>query len=280
MPRNNVLPLFLLLGFFFMGSNQVFSQEVEAEHLSEENEPNVQFHFDAWGNWLFFSFLKDEKDDAFSWGIELTSRLEIGKVSIKNIAYLEVNRYPRIIPGQPLGNPETVADTVAADGINDLLTGFWFSKRGHHSKHHFAPGVGFQFPTAADKALGSGKWAIGPSFDYEYEAKNFFAGAIAMNLWSFAGASDRKPVNMLLIKPFLLYNFAGRWDLMYIPYGITVYWNKPPGQRAYIPLGGGLRYSQPFKKSNLNLSAQFFNYVLRPDKGTVNDLRFLVEWAF
>jgi hypothetical protein len=272
--------IFLFVGLFFLSPDgSVFAQETEAEHQSGE-EPKVKYHFDAWNNWLFASFLKDENDDAFTWGIEVIQSLAIGKVQIKNIAYLEVNRYPRVIPGQPNGNPENIVDTVAADGINDLLTGFWFSKRGHHGKHHFAPGIGFQFPTAADASLGSGKWLIGPSFDYEYEHGRLLAGAIAMNLWSFAGQSDRKDVNMLLVKPFLYYNFSGRWYLMYVPYGVTVYWNKPAGQRAYVPLGGGIRYDIPLRKSHLFLSAQFFNNVVRPDKGTVNDLRFCIEWAF
>ena len=137
-----------------------------------------------------------------------------------------------------------------------------------------------QFPTASNKTLGAGKWCIGPSFDYEYESGNLFAGAIAIQLWSFAGASDRKDVNMLLVKPFLYYEFADNWSLMYVPYGISVYWNKPSGENVYIPLGGGVQRSFQLGSIGLNVSAQFFNNVVRPSKGTVNDLRFLFELAF
>ena len=274
-PLNLALALILLFWF----PQNSWAQEDQDHFIQEADQPFARYHFQAWGNWLFFSFLQDEKDDASTWGIELTSTLDIGKLSIKNIAYFELNQYPRTIPGQPAGNPGV--DTVAANGFNDLLTGFWFSRRGHHGgRHHFAPGFGMQFPTAASPTLGSEKWSIGPSFDYEYESERLFAGAIAMQLWSFAGAEDRKAVNMLLVKPFLLYNFAKNWDLMYIPYGVTVYWNKKPGQKVYLPLGGGIRRSIPLGSTQLNPSAQFFHNVLRPDKGTVNDLRFLVEIAF
>ena len=111
------------------------------------------------------------------------------------------------VPGQPVGNPEPGME--AATGINDLLTAAWISKKGpHHGKHHFAPGVAMQFPTGTSDSLGSGKWSIGPSFDYEYENGRLFAGAIALQIWSFAGEADRKDVNMLMIKPFVVFSHS------------------------------------------------------------------------
>jgi hypothetical protein len=57
------------------------------------------------------------------------------------------------------------------------------------------------------------------------------------------GEKDRKSVSMLLIKPFVYYEFAKDWSLVYVPYGISVYWNKPPGEKLYFPLGGGVQRS-------------------------------------
>ena len=167
-------------------------------------------------------------------------------------------------------------------GINDLLTAFWFARRGkHHGKHHFTGGFAAMFPTASDKTLGSGKFSLGPSFDYEFESGRWFAGAIALQVWSVAGPSDLKAVNMLMIKPFVVFNVVKRFDLIYMPYGISVYWNKPAGEKVYLPLGGGGQYQIPLgKKTTLNLGAQFFKNVIRPTKGTVYDLRFLVEFVF
>ena len=87
-------------------------------------------------------------------------------------------------------------------------------------------------------------------------------------------------MNMLLVKPFLYYEFADNWSLVYVPYGISVYWNKPSGENVYIPLGGGVQRSFQLGSIGLNVSAQIFNNVVRPSKGTVNDLRFLFELAF
>ena len=109
-----------------------------------------------WANWLFRSFLQDETDDNDTYGIELESRLTTSRYEVKNISYFEVNQYERGVPGQPPGNPEPAIQ--AADGIGDLLTAFWISKRGaHHGKHHFAPGFAMQFATASSDTLGSGK---------------------------------------------------------------------------------------------------------------------------
>jgi hypothetical protein len=250
------------------------------EHSKKEEEQSfLEYRLASWGNWIFRSFLHDKTDDATTWGLEFGSYLSIGSFEIKNIAYFEVADHPRDIPGQPPGNPSPGVE--AATGIGDIITGFWVSKRGeHHEGHHIAPGIGLQIPTATAKSLGGGKWSIGPSFDYEYESGNLFAGAIAMQLWSFAGDKDRKSVNMLLIKPFVYYEFAEAWSLVYVPYGISVYWNKPSGENVYIPLGGGVQRSFQLGSIGLNVSAQFFNNVVRPSKGTVNDLRFLIELAF
>ena len=273
-----VLTLFLQNGIFA----QVETDTDEGHLTEEESEGDEPFYrLGSQRTWPFFSYLRDPGDDASTLGIEFESYLNIGQYEVKNISYFEVNQYPRVIPGQPNGNPEgTTDEVVPADGINDLLMGFWFARKGkHHGKHHFTGGFAAMFPTASDKTLGSGKFSLGPSFDYEYESGRWFAGAIALQVWSVAGPSDLKAVNMLMIKPFVVFNVVERFDLIYMPYGISVYWNKPAGEKVYLPLGGGGQYQIPLgKKTTLNLGLQFFENVIRPTKGTVYDLRFLVEF--
>ena len=71
--------------------------------------------------------------------------------------------------------------------------------------------------------------------------RQVFVGAIALQVWSFAGDRDRKEVSMLMIKPFFYYTFAVDWDSLYVPYGLTVCWNKASGEKVYLPLGGGVQ---------------------------------------
>jgi len=248
-------------------------------HTEEHDSTATGLRVSRWANWLFVSFLQDETDDNETWGIELESRLALSRYEIKNISYFEIDHYERGVPGQPLGNPSPAVEP--ATGIGDLLTAFWISKRGgHHGKHHVAPGFAVQLPTARSDTLGSGKWSIGPSVDYEFESGRLFAGAIALQVWSVAGDAERKDVSMLMVKPFVFFSLSENWDLLYLPYGVTVYWNKPSGEKVYVPLGGGVQRSFELGSVEMNLAAQFFRNVVRPKKGTVYDLRFLIELAF
>ncbi len=280
MVATRVCALALVASFVAGAPVPVLAQDAEEDtsagvHASETS----WFRVGAWRNWFFRSFLKDETDDANTLGLEAESYFTFGNTQIKNIAYLEVANHPRAIPGQPQGNP--VPELGEATGISDLLTAFWFSKKGeHHEGHHFAPGVAFQFPTATSPTLGSEKWSLGPSFDYEYGSGRWFAGAIALQIWSVAGASDRDDVSMLMIKPFVYFTLSERWDLMYVPYGVTVYWLKDAGEKVYLPLGGGAQYKTHLGSAGLNLALQLFHNVIRPSKGTVSELRLLVEIAF
>ena len=114
-------------------------------HAKEEDQSFIEYRLASLGNWIFRSFLHDESGDATTWGLEFASYLSIGSFEIKNIAYFELNDFPRNIPGQPPGNPSPGVE--AATGIGDIITGFWVSKRGeHHEGHHIAPGIGLQIP--------------------------------------------------------------------------------------------------------------------------------------
>ncbi len=177
---NTKLKLYFFIFVSLMLHDIGFSQEEteDANEIAESDQP--LFRLGSQRTWLFRSFLNDPGDDASTLGLEFEPYINLGKYTVKNISYFEVNQYPRAIPGQPNGNPSSEGQFEAADGINDLLMGFWFSKNDKaHSKHNFSVGFATQIPTATDKSLGSGKFSIGPSFDYEYENGRWFAGAIA-----------------------------------------------------------------------------------------------------
>jgi hypothetical protein len=80
-----------------------------------------------------------------------------------------------------------------------------------------------------------------------------------------------------MVKPFVVYSISDKWDALYMPYGISVYWEKPSGEDIYLPLGGGF---QRHLGDSMNFSVQFFQNVLRPTKGTKYDLRFMLEFVF
>lgn len=236
------------------------------------------FHITSLRNWYFHDFLPDGKGTD-TLGFELNSAWALGQVQFTNISYIEIAAYDEAIPGMPIGNPEGVAGS--ATGITDLLTAFLISKKGvHHDHHHFSFGFATQIPTASDSTLGSGKWSLGPAFEYEYENGRFFAAFVALQLWSVLGDSDRKDVSMFMLKPMVTFEVFDKWKLVYMPYGMSVYWNKKPGQKVYLPIGGGIQRDFDLFSLDMAASVQFFEYVVRPDDGSKHDLRFMLEFDF
>ncbi len=230
--------------------------------------------------WLFRNFMPDEEDDADTLGLEFNSTFGLGNYDVLNISYIELADYPFAIPGMPVGNTEP--GVGAATGINDLLTAFLFSKKGsHHGPHHFGYGFSAQFPTGDDDTLSSGKYSLGPAIEYEYDDNSpFYAAFVALQLWSVAGDKDRKDVNMMMIKPMITYDFSEKWKAVYMPYGVSIYWDKPSKQKIYLPLGGGLQRQFNIGSKASAFSAQVFGNALRPDDGIKYDLRFMLEINF
>lgn len=252
------------------------AEEHESEATSDASSD--AFQVVTYRNWLFRSFLPNEEDDADTLGFELVTGWGMGDFNVTNIAYIELADYPRGVPGLPPGNPEST--TVADTGINDLLTAFLFSKKGHHGPHHWGFGFSAQLPTGSGDTLSSGKYSLGPAIDYEYSNDKLFIAIVALQLWSVAGESEAADVNMLMIKPMVTYDFHENWKAVYMPYGISVYWDKPSGQRVYFPLGGGVQRQFEIGSHPSAFSVQLFRNVLRPDKGAEHDFRLMFEVNF
>ena len=118
----------IVLGCLCFAASIANATETSGENANHAAE-NAGFRVGALRNWFFFSFLP-EGDEAETLGLETESYFPLGSYEVKNISYLEVADYPRPIPGQPPGNASPGFDVDT--GINDLLTAFWFSKKGEH----------------------------------------------------------------------------------------------------------------------------------------------------
>ena len=252
------------------------NEEHEADGAADGSSD--AFQVVTYRNWLFRSFLPDAEDDADTLGFEVVSAWGMGNYNVTNIAYIEVADFPVGVPGQPPGNPEPGVE--ADTGIGDLLTAFLFSKKGHHGPHHWGFGFAAQLPTGSGDTLSSGKYSLGPAIDYEYSNDKLFVAIVALQLWSVAGDSDRKDVSMLMIKPMVTYDFHEKWKAVYMPYGISVYWNKPSGQQVYFPVGGGVQRQFDIGSHPSAFSVQAFGNVLRPDDGAKYDFRLMFEVNF
>jgi hypothetical protein len=146
-------------------------------------------------------------------------------------------------------------------------------------------GVGpvFQFPSATNgKKLGTQKWSAGPAAVALTMPGKWVIGGLVNNLWSFAGDSDREDVNLMTVQPFVNYNFPKGWYLSTSPI-ITANWEADGSDNTWtVPMGGGFGRLIRIGKLPVNLQAQAFYNVVKPDDGPTADwtLRLQVQFLF
>ncbi|MDH5429799.1 MAG: neuromedin U [Nitrospirota bacterium] len=154
-------------------------------------------------------------------------------------------------------------------GLGDIeYTGF-FARDESKRRFKLIGGVGptFVLNSATDDRLGSGKWSVGPTLAIVSIPNPWVVGAIAGNLWSFAGDHQRLKVNMFLVQPFLNYNFANGWYLTSTP-PITANWEaKDKRNRWTVPIGGGAgKVMFRGEKRPININLQGFYFLEKPDR--------------
>jgi hypothetical protein len=149
------------------------------------------------------------------------------------------------------------------NGLGDLNPSFFLSPV-KHGKLIWGAGPALSLPTATNSAIGSGKWAAGPSVIGVVQPGHWTLGFLANNMWSIAGDKDRPEFNSLLLQYFVGYNFVKGWYFTSSPI-ITSNWKRNSDERWSVPLGGGL--GRAFKNSGQSFNSQISAYytVIHPD---------------
>jgi hypothetical protein len=96
----------------------------------------------------------------------------------------------------------------SAFGLGDTVQNFYFvpvepSRRGW--LYGFGPA--FQWPTATNDSLGTGKWGAGPTGALVRQYAGWTYGIVADQIWSYAGDDERKRVNIALLHPLMTYTW-------------------------------------------------------------------------
>jgi hypothetical protein len=104
-------------------------------------------------------------------------------------------------------------------------------------------------------------------------------GALAQNVWSFAGEGDRPHVNQFLVQPFVNYNLPEGWSLTSSP-TMTLDWTADSGDQWTVPLGGG--FSKVFKvgEQAMKFQVQAFYNVVKPDNAADWSLQVTLQFLF
>lgn len=163
-------------------------------------------------------------------------------------------------------------------GIGDINQIFALSPS-HAGSLIWGVGPTISYPSASDPTLGSGKWSAGPTVVALTMPGPWVLGVLASNVWSFAGPSDRAPVNQLMAQYFINYNFPDGSYISSSPI-ITANWLAKGGERWTVPVGGGI--GKLFLVQNQPVDVQFGVYynLMKPDFASRWQFRFNLSLLF
>ena len=167
--------------------------------------------------------------------------------------------------------PELAPGVGDVFGLGDIQQSLFFSPA-KPGKLIWGVGPILQFPTATDDSLGQGKWGAGPTAVALTVHGPWVLGALINNVWSFAGDSDRRDVNQMLIQPFVNYNLPDAWYVVTAPI-ITADWEAESDDRWTVPIGAGVGKIVRIGKLPVNAQASAYYNVVRPDNAAEWQLR-------
>jgi len=124
-------------------------------------------------------------------------------------------------------------------------------------------------------------WGAGPTEVGLFVDGPWVVGCLANNIWSFAGDNNRKPVNQMLVQPFINYNFGKGWYAVTAPI-ITANWLADRQRDVWtLPVGGGIGKLFRIDKLPINASVQAYTNTKQPH-GTGPDwtLRTQIQFLF
>ena len=126
-------------------------------------------------------------------------------------------------------------------------------------------GIGpiFEFPTATDKQLGTGKWSIGPNGALVYSNGPWFNEILAYHLISFAGDRGRAGVSLTYLEPQISYNFESGWYVDTDP-EMTFDWKANSADAWTIPVGVDVGKAFNLGSRAMSLQIGSYDFVKHP----------------
>jgi hypothetical protein len=177
-------------------------------------------------------------------------------------------------------NSVPIGETESYFGVGDTnLSLFWTPAKA--SSLTWGVGPAISIPTASNpELLGSGKWSLGPTGVIFYGIKKWTLGAVASNIWSVAGDSDRDDVNFFFAQWFLNYNLGHGWALGTAPI-ITCDWESDaPGDQCTVPWGLQLSRVVHIGARPVNILAGYYKNSRHPDDGAESQARIQFNFMF
>jgi hypothetical protein len=169
-------------------------------------------------------------------------------------------------------------DGERAKGIADIQEQIFFAPT-KKQKIIYGFGPVFSFPTSTNPAWATGQFAIGPAVVALTTQGKWVVGAVANNLWRFAGSDVTTPISLFFVQPFINYNLSKGWAFGTAP-SITANWSAESGQQWTVPLGMNVSKIAVVGKQPLSVNLQYYRNVARPDDAGANQIRMSVAFLF
>lgn len=169
----------------------------------------------------------------------------------------KVNLINRII--LPVVTMPSSSEDNSKTGLGDMNYTAWLSPT-KNSKIIWGVGPVLQIPTSSKVELGTGEFGAGPSIVALTMVKKWVAGIVVNNIWTFGDIEENK----FLFQYFVNYNLPKAWYIVSGPI-MTANWNAPEGQQWMIPVGAGMGKVFKIGKLPVNINAQAFYNVVKPD---------------
>lgn len=207
--------------------------------------------------------------------------VNFGKVNLINRMIIPINHLESqkvTVPAQTdLANSQVTFKTDDVTGLGNI-TYQGFISPAEPGRLIWGAGPVLQIPTHTEDELGTDKWSAGPGFVALAMPGKWVLGALAYNIWDFAGPGDDN-VNSLLFQYFVNYNIKNGWYLSSTPV-ITANWEADSSNQWTVPFGLGIGRLVKFGKLPVDFKLQPFFYAEAPKNGPDWSLQFQVKMLF
>ena len=247
-----------LFFLFFLSSLGVFSQDKEEKKELNKEEEAAELAKATQNPLAAMYSLPFQNNTTFNVGpYDRTQNvLNIQPVIPVGISK-NINLINRVI--LPVITQPSSYEDKSSTGIGDTSYSAWLSPK-KASKIIYGIGPVFQIPTSSGREYGSGEFGIGPSFVALTMIDKWVAGIVTNNVWTFGEVEENK----FLFQYFVNYNLPKAVYLVTAPI-LTANWNADSSQRWIVPFGGGIGKVFTIGKQPVNVNAQVYNNVVKPD---------------
>ena len=177
-----------------------------------------------------------------------------------------------------ISQPDIAETDGSSFGLGDINASLFLSPA-KPGKVIWGVGLAVSLPTATNRVLGTGKWAIGPSAVALTMSGAWVIGVLANNVWSITGDSERNNVSLFLLQYFINYNLPNGWYLTSSPI-ITANWKADSEDRWTVPFGIGVGRIFRIGRQPMNAQIAFYYNAVSPDFGSDWTLRIQLQLLF